>query len=73
VKQDERNPMRVVEPLFGKVNGRAAISEDQPASDGMCRQQTVETVLNFVATFYFANKACIFINSVFTARRDNPA
>jgi len=72
VKEDERNPTRVVQPLFGKSKSRCGFFRGQPAWNGVSRYETVETLLNVVATVHFANETWIFVNNVFTARRRTP-
>jgi len=56
VKEDERNPTRVVGPLFGKSKSRCGLFRGQPACNGVSRLKTVETLLNVVATVHFANE-----------------
>jgi len=69
VKEDKRNPTRVVGTLCGKSKSMCGFFRRQPACNGMSTKKTVETLLKVVGTFYFANETRIFLNSVFAARK----
>jgi len=59
-------------PFLEMINWGVAFPQDKPACNGMSSKKTVETLLNVVAAFHFANETLIFINGVYTAWRLTP-
>jgi hypothetical protein len=54
VKEDERNPTRMVQPIFGKIKLRCGFFQGQPAGNGVSSQIAVKMFLNVVVSFHFA-------------------